>query len=172
MKYNDCCQSQIGHFQETEHQDTEPQNEDVIELEGGGNIITLETEDEFFEEEDDSTSWGRNKQINLKMEVEHDLAEWVQENQFLYDRGMMEYKNKFKKMQVLTEKAESLMPPFTRQQLQRWIHRTHFGRLTREQQKSGPGAKKPRAERDRWILQLFNFMGRHIVRPKTSEWEM
>lgn len=82
----------------------------------------------------------------------------------------MEYKNTSKKMRILSEKAESMTPPLTRQQLE-WIHtmRTRFGRLTRELQKSGSGAKKPRTVRDWWILQLFNFMGQHTVLQKPTK---
>lgn len=44
-------------------------------LEGGGDITAMETEDELFEEEEDSNPWARNKQVNLKKEVERDLGE-------------------------------------------------------------------------------------------------
>lgn len=44
--------------------------------------------------------------------------------------------------------------------------RTRFGKIS-QGGKSGDGAQE-NTERDRWILEAFNFLSRHIVRIKTK----
>ena len=93
------------------------------------------------------------------------LGEWVQENPFLYDRGHEDYKDMQRKMRLYEEKGRSLEPPLTGKQLSTWLRsiRTRYGRLTKT--KSGQAARDLTA-REKWILNVFSFFGRHIVRQK------
>ncbi|KAK3884286.1 hypothetical protein Pcinc_011451 [Petrolisthes cinctipes] len=111
----------------------------------------------------------RTKPLCLAPEVERELGEWLHSNQFLYDRGCISYKDTQRKTRILQEKATSLDPPLTAAELRRWIHsmRTRYGRLTKAM--SGSGASKPPMERDKWILHIFDFMGKHIVRHKATK---
>ncbi|KAK4323029.1 hypothetical protein Pmani_006265 [Petrolisthes manimaculis] len=127
------------------------------------------TEEEVDTDETTVPSSQRTKPLWLAPELERELAEWLHSNQFLYDRSCISYKDTQRKTQVLQEKAASLDPPLTAAELRRWIHsmRTRYGRLTKA--KSGSGASKPPTERDQWILQIFDFMGKHIVRHKATK---
>ena len=108
----------------------------------------------------------KRKQVILDEDMEKELGVWLQENPFLYNRGLHDFKNTARKLAVLKEKGQSLTPPLSVVELQRWISsmRTRYGRLTKL--KSGQAAPTVHTERDKWILQIFNFMGKHIVRHK------
>lgn len=113
----------------------------------------------------------RRKVVTFTTEQEADLAEWLQQHPYLFDKGHPEYRNKPLRDRVKAEKAAMLEPPSTGKDIENWLRgmRTRFGKLSKA--KSGDGAtKKTPSDRDRWILQLFQFMGQHIQRctqPKT-----
>ena len=107
--------------------------------------------------------------VYLFDEQERRLGEWVQEQPFLYDRGLLEFKDVRKKSSLFEAKARSLDPHLTGTQLSTWLRpiRTRYGRLTKV--KSGQAARDLTA-REKWILSEFSFFGRHIVgqkKPKT-----
>lgn len=104
--------------------------------------------------------------------TERMLGEWLQENPFLYNKGMAEYKDMKKKNRMFQEKGKTISPPLSGDELKRWLEsiRNRFGRLTKD--KSGQNVPRPCTDRERWILDIFHFLGRHIVRqrkPKTLE---
>ncbi|KAK4310459.1 hypothetical protein Pmani_015607 [Petrolisthes manimaculis] len=71
------------------------------------------------EEVDETTvpSSQQTKPLCLAPEVERELGEWLQLNQFLYDRGCISYKDTQRKTRVLQVKAVSLDPPLTAAEL-------------------------------------------------------
>ena len=52
-----------------------------------------------------STKKGLARPFIFSEEEEEELAEWYKENEFLYKRGMKEYKNKSRKDRMYEEKA-------------------------------------------------------------------
>ncbi|KAK3883342.1 hypothetical protein Pcinc_012378 [Petrolisthes cinctipes] len=111
---------------------------------------------------------GRRNPLQLPADVERELGEWLQENTFLYDRSLNEYRNKPRKDRVRKEKGATLNPSLSGDNIERWIKsmRMRYGKLTKL--KSGSGSKTM-TEQDKWILDLFGFLGKHIVRQKTPK---
>ncbi|XP_050722486.1 uncharacterized protein LOC127001634 isoform X2 [Eriocheir sinensis] len=131
-----------------------------------------DTEDEEEEEEERSQGWGKGRSrsnkkqsslVILEKEVEAQLSKWLVENPILYSRG---HNNSVKKVMLFEEKAKSLNPPLTGEQLRRWFDtmRTRYGKLTNP--KSGSWAHRLPTDRDKWIMRLFSFLDTHIVRHK------
>ena len=133
----------------------------------------IEDEETTGPEEEASLATGtfrwRKKSPNVVLsdEVEAELGEWLQEHPSLYDKGILEWRDRAKKDRYFQAKAKSLDPPLTTLQLKTWLDsiRSRFGRLTKL--KSGQRADKPLTEREKWILQVFQFLGRHIARVST-----
>lgn len=93
------------------------------------------------------------------------LGEWLEEEaEFIYNKGLTEYKDKAKVYHAFDEKAKTLNPPISSQALHTWFYslRSRFGRLTAE--KSGQGSSRRLTDRERWILNIFLFLRPHIVR--------
>lgn len=161
-------------------QDTKPEEVNGTPLVDVGEVVTIvpprpqdddinapaQSDGTDLEEMVDTDDPG-TRHVNLPRRVERELGEWLEANAFLYDRGATEYKNTAKKKRTLENKAKSLTPPLTGAELQRWINtkRTKYGRLTKAMAKSGAGAIYL-TELDQWVLQLFGFLGKHIVRQK------
>ncbi len=65
--------------------------------------VQAESEEEDADEEEELSSEGqaacgkRKRPLFLPGEVERELGEWLQQNTFLYDRGLADYKNTVKK---------------------------------------------------------------------------
>ena len=166
---------QEGQSEEEEEEEEEEQLP-VVTLGEGTKIFDHDPDGEG-DEEDITTSEAdipdgegarRRKKtpcVFLNDEQERMLGEWLQEHPFLYDRGMAEFKEAAKKTRLLEEKARTLNPPLTGNQLSTWLRsiRTRFGRLTKV--KSGQAARDL-TSREKWILKEFAFFGKHIVRQK------
>ena len=116
----------------------------------------------------DSTDTQKSQMFNKREEGA--LAEWLQENDFIYNRTHEDYKNKIKKERVITEKGRSLRPPRTLQEINRWIHtrRTQFGKLLKKMEGKSGAARRRETDHERWILQTFQFFKRHIQRQRPS----
>merc|ERR1712121_6903 len=116
----------------------------------------------------DSTDTQKSQMFNKREEGA--LAEWLQENDFIYNRTHEDYKNKIKKERVIAEKGRSLRPPRTLQEINRWIHtrRTQFGKLLKKQEGKSGAARRRETDHERWILQTFQFFKRHIQRQRPS----
>ena len=118
----------------------------------------------------DSTDGQTGSKLHLSKREEASLVEWLQENDFLYNRLHEDHKNKDKKQRVLEEKGRSLRPPRTLEEMNRWIHsrRTQYGRLSRKLDKSGSG-RRPCTDHEAWILKTFGFFQRHIQRQRPTK---
>ena len=121
-------------------------------------------------DEDGATAASQRRKtthVFISDEQEQMLGEWVQEHPFLYDRGHQDFKDVHKKSKLFEEKGRTLEPPLTGKQLSTWLRsiRTRYGRLTKD--KSGQ-ARRDLTAREKWILQVFHFFGRHIVRQKKT----
>ena len=139
--------------------DNTQQEEDVAVVDP----MTLGSGADDDETTDDGTAAGKTRSVTLSKRVEGEIAEWLQDNPFLYDRGHQHYKNRAKKTKAMEDKAKEL--GITKDDLARWIHtkRTRYGKLTRKVEKSGIG-QVTLTSLDKWILKLFAFMAPHIVR--------
>ena len=122
------------------------------------------------EEEPYSDEGGRQRSINIARRQEGRLAEWLQDNQYLYNRAEPDYRNKEKKKRAFQEMGASLTPPLTGEELTRWFNtrRTQYGRITKKISPSGAGAPHL-TELEKWILKLFAFMQPHILRHKDTK---
>ena len=65
---------------------------------------------------------------------EQDVAEWYRDNEVLYNKGKKDYKDSRLRMRLFAEKASSLNPPCTGEQLRTWIEsmRTNVGKITKK----------------------------------------
>ena len=111
---------------------------------------------------------GRQGFVNFSRRVEKDLAEWLQDNPFIYDKGHLDYKNREKKLRTFELKGAQIKEHPDR--IKRWIStkRTQYGKLTKKMAKSGSGRLNLTAK-DKWCLQLFNFMEAHISRHRQTK---
>ena len=102
--------------------------------------------------------------------VEAQLVEWLQDNEFLYNRGHHQYKNREKKRRAWQEMGASLVPPRTMEELTRWFHtrRTQYGKITKKTGVSGTG-KSRLTQLERWVVDMFAFMLPHIHRHKETK---
>ena len=68
---------------------------------------------------------------------EQDVAEWYRDNEVLYNKGKKDYKDSRLRMRLFAEKASSLNPPCTGEQLRTWIEsmRTNVGKITKKKKK-------------------------------------
>ncbi|XP_068243833.1 uncharacterized protein [Palaemon carinicauda] len=138
---------------------------------GGDKLSTSDTEEFILSVEGQSTGTRRHQSfIVFTVGQEKDLAVGLEGHNLLYDKVDLEYRNKPRKDRVKKEKGDSMVPPVSPQDLGRWIRsrRTRYGKLSKS--KSGDGNPRIQSERDKWILTLFSFLGRHIQRsqqPKT-----
>ncbi|KAK3878983.1 hypothetical protein Pcinc_016427 [Petrolisthes cinctipes] len=94
-----------------------------------------------------TTRAGRRKPLQLPADEERELGEWLQENAFLYDRSLNEYRTKLKKDSVKEKKGATLNSPLSGDDIERWIKglRTRYGKLTKLKSRSG---SKTIAQRD------------------------
>ena len=108
--------------------------------------------------------------ISMAKKVEAELAEWLQEQEFLYVRTHVDSKNTRKKDRVLEEKGKSLVPPQTLDQMKKWLHtrRTQYGRITKKIDKSG-AARAELTSHKKWILTTYHFFQRHIKRQRPTK---
>ena len=109
----------------------------------------------------------KNPSVIISEEDEKRLGEWLEdEAEFIYNKGLSAYKDKAKVTRAFEEKARTLDPPLTGEELKTWFTslRSRFGRLTAE--KSGQGARRRLTDREKWILNIFHFLRPHIVRQK------
>ena len=99
------------------------------------------------------------KTTDLTLEEEEDMAEWIAENESIYNKKMKDYKDKQKKDKLWNDKAEAMGR--TSEMLQIWYRslRTRFGRLLKR--KSGQGVPDL-TERDEWVMAKFAFLKVHI----------
>ena len=106
----------------------------------------------------------------MPKKVEADLAEWLQEHEFLYVRSHIDSKNTRKKDRVLEEKGRNLVPAQTLEQMKKWLHtrRTQYGRITKKMEKSG-AARPELTSHKRWILNTYHFLQRHIKRQRPTQ---
>ena len=118
--------------------------------------------------DDDDGSMGPKRVLPQKLEGR--IVEWLQQNRFLYDKTQQGYRNSAKKARAYEEFAASLGMGITGPQLKKWIasKRTQFGRISRKVSKSGAGAEMVTA-RERFLLQNFEFLRRHIVRHRDTK---
>ena len=108
--------------------------------------------------------------ITMPKKVEAELAEWLQEQEFLYVRTHADNKNKDKKERVLEEKGKSLSPPQSLEDMKKWLHtrRTQYGRMTKKLEKSG-AARAQLTSHKKWILRTYHFLKRHIKRQRPTQ---
>ncbi|XP_041373346.1 uncharacterized protein LOC121386495 [Gigantopelta aegis] len=76
------------------------------------------------------------KMTNLSTDEEESMAEWLAENQLLYNKKLFSYKNKAKKDKMWADKATEMGK--TVETLQIWYRsiRTRYGRLLKKKQRS------------------------------------
>ena len=143
--------------------------EDAL-LDDSDNEALLMTEGELSDDIGAGPPAHRKKSTHVFLtdEQERMLGEWVQEHPLLFDRGCVDFKDAAKKNKLFEEKARTLEPPLTGKQLATWLRsiRTRYGRLTKF--KSGQAARDLTA-REKWILSVFSFFGKHIVRQKKTK---
>ena len=111
----------------------------------------------------------RRKQIILSDEVERRLGEWLEfEASFIYNKKDSRHVNKPLVTKTWEDKAKTLDPPLTSEELQRWFQsvRTKFGKLTGGP-KSGSGAQNL-TSREKWVLNTFTFLKPHISRQRKT----
>lgn len=104
---------------------------------------------------------GKNKPLQLTDEQEADLAEWVMQHQFLFDRSSGEWLNFEKKDRLWQIKAAEYQVDWKALVTFYQSMRSRVGKLT--DVKSGDGAPK-RSPRDKWILQIWGYMESTINR--------
>ncbi|XP_014662275.1 PREDICTED: uncharacterized protein LOC106805259 isoform X2 [Priapulus caudatus] len=99
------------------------------------------------------------KMTDLTLAEEEAMAEWIQENECLYNKKMSSYKDKQRKDKMWDDKAAEMGK--TNEILPIWYRslRTRYGRLLKK--KSGQGATEL-TERDQWVLTRFSFLKTHI----------
>ena len=121
------------------------------------------------EQAEQAIGTARYKQIALTRKDEAAVAEWLQQNKFLYSRTEFYYRNKDRKKMKYQEMGRKLNPPLSGDELQRFVNtrRTQFGRITKRISKSGSGAPHL-TELDQWILKMFEFMRPHIKRHRET----
>ena len=100
------------------------------------------------------------------MQEEQSLAEWLAENELMYNKKLTTYKDKGRKDKMWADKATEMGK--TVETLQVWYRslRTRYGRMIKK--KSGAGSAEL-TERDHCILAHFDFLKGHIyeVTPRT-----
>ena len=104
----------------------------------------------------------RKAPVNLTTQEVDDLAEWVREHEFLYNKKT-DYKNKDKKDRLWEEKTNEMgRDP---DEINTWYESmiTRFGRLLKK--KSGDRAKTD-TDREAYIRMKFAFLTDHIVESK------
>lgn len=109
--------------------------------------------------------------VLLTNEQERDLAEWLElEVPFIYNKAHKDHVDKIKVNRAWEEKAASLDPPITGNQLSTWYDsvRTRFTKITKPTDKSGQGAQKLLTMREQWITQVFSFLKPHIIRQRRT----
>ena len=97
------------------------------------------------------------------------MLEFVQANPVLFAKEHVHYFDKIKKDRLWEEIGSRVGR--SGQDVKRWFQsqRTRYGKLTREQAKSGSGRKFQRTERTKWILKNFTFPEGHIMRRASVE---
>ena len=105
----------------------------------------------------------RKRSCNFSDGEEDELVDWVREHPILYVRTMKEYKDSAKKKLLWEGKAQQLGVDL--HVLLTWYKslRTRLGKLTFK--KSGEGNAE-KTDRDKWILERFDFLVKHIHRVK------
>ena len=103
----------------------------------------------------------RKKVCNFSDQEEDELVDWVRDHPILYVRTMKEYKDSGKNKLLWEGKAKQLGVDLT--VLLTWYKslRTRLGKLTFK--KSGEGSAE-KTDRDKWILDRFDFLKKHIHR--------
>ena len=101
----------------------------------------------------------------LTEEQEQDVADWYRENEVLYNKCKKGYRDNKLKMTLFEEKASSLGPRCTAQQLRTWIEsmRTTVGKITRNTSDSRDDARTM-TDREKWVMDSFGFLQDHIRR--------
>ena len=101
----------------------------------------------------------------LTAEEEEDVAEWVRDNESIYNKKMELYRNSEKKRALWESKAAELGGGIDVSYLISWYKsmRTRFGKLSKRP--SGSSSEVP-TERELWIMQKFGFLKNFISRQK------
>uniref|UniRef100_UPI00358E8931 uncharacterized protein n=1 Tax=Myxine glutinosa TaxID=7769 RepID=UPI00358E8931 len=100
--------------------------------------------------------------VILTEEQEYDMVEWLSQNPLFYDKSMKSFREKAKKQALWVAKASEIGRSVD--DLKQWLksQRTKFSKLS-TQGRSGEGAKV-HTDREKWTLERFAFLGKHVVR--------
>ena len=103
--------------------------------------------------------------LNMTPEEEKAAADWLRENDLIYNKKAILYKETWRREQLWQQLSELLQKRYTVVELKRWFKsmRTVFGKITRMQSGSG---RLELTERMEWIRDTFKFIRPHIARKK------
>ena len=107
--------------------------------------------------------------VILSEEDELKVAQWLETTgHFIYDKCNKDYKRADKTAAAFVALGKTLDPPVSGPQLRTWFYsiRSRYGRITTH--KSGQGANRRLTDRERWILNVFDFLKPHIVRQRRT----
>ena len=101
-------------------------------------------------------------------EQEQKIVDYLRDNEILYNKRLMDYKDRSKSEAVWDKFCEE--NNFNKDACQKWFQsqRTLFGKVTH--MKSGQG-KSVLTERQKWTRDNFDFLRDHIVRHRTAKSE-
>lgn len=111
---------------------------------------------------------ARAQPLLLSKEQQEDVADWFQDNEFLYNTRHADYRNAEKRDRYFREKAGQL--ECTIKELETWIKsmRDRAGKLTKDSDKSGREAVKL-SEKDEWIISKFGYLTKFMRRVGESK---
>ena len=112
----------------------------------------------------------KSQHVTISKEDEKKIAEFIENSaDYIFNKGSRYYKDKPKVVAAFAELGQTLNPPVSGKELRVWWYsiRSRFGRLTTK--KSGQGSEKRLTEREQWILDIFHFLGPHIVRQRKTK---
>ncbi|KAK7054593.1 hypothetical protein SK128_000103, partial [Halocaridina rubra] len=101
---------------------------------------------------------------------EAELVEWLQQHPYLYDKGLVLYRDKERKKRAFQGKGATLVPPVSGKELEKWFpsRRKPFGRITRKIMTIGAG--QPHLTlREKFVLKHFEFLRPHIARHRDTQ---
>ena len=132
---------------------------------GSPQVSTQDQGGQYFSDtneldDDDGNSCGT--QVILPKTVEKKMAEYVQDNPFIYDKGDKNFRNREKKRKFWEDRGLEFNE--TGDRMQRWFDskRSTYGRLRKKIEKSGNARHRFTAKK--WAFDLMELLESHILR--------
>ena len=126
------------------------------------------SEDDLTSDQQPKSKRAKKPNVQITPAQEQEVADWVGDNTILYDKSRRDYKNTTLRDKLWADKAAEMDVP--RDVLYSWYlsMRTRYGKLYKSDT-SGAAAREY-TEREKWIMEAFGYLGKHIVRnkPKTA----